>query len=117
MNDNNEAPVVTLRGLMEEKFANAKKSFGPVADRVGLTKELNELELDELLAGLLSNSLMWSIFEHKETEFLLSLAEGAKTEENAADVDRFVAGVRQLTAAEQDLGWRYVNFFLKCLKN
>lgn len=112
-NDNN-AP--SMASLMETKFANAKARFAEAAERVGLTKELNELELVPLLAALLSNSLMWSLFEKKETEFLLSLAEGAKTEENAADVDRLVKGVRALTRQELQLAWRYVNFFITCLK-
>ena len=60
--------------------------------------------------------MMWTLLEDRETEFLLSLVEGAKTEKNAAEVDRFVAAVRDLSEEDLATVWRYVNFFISCLK-
>lgn len=111
-----ESEPETLRDLMESKLRNAKQRFAEPAKKAGLDDRLKELTLDELLAGLLANSLVWSLLESCETEFLLSLAEGATNEENAEEVEAFVSAVRSLTPEELTLAWRYVNFFIKCLK-
>ena len=117
MSNDNNAPTPTLDTLMQEKLANAKQRFAEDAKDAGLGKELAEITVDDVLAQLLANRFAWSLLKDKETEFLLNLALGAKTEENAEQVDTFVAAVRSLPQDRLDLAWRYVHFFITCLES
>lgn len=111
---NNNA--VPLWELFAEKLENAKRRFAAHAEKHGLTERLQALTVEEVQVELLSQRLMWTLLEDEETEFLLNLAEAAKTPETATEVDRFVAAVRDLSPEELKLAWRYVRFFISCLK-
>ena len=111
---NNNA--IPLWELFAEKLENAKKRFSAHAAKHGLTEKLQALTVEQVQVELLSQRMMWALLEGEETEFLLSLAEGAKTSETAVELDRFVTAVRDLSEDDLKLAWRYVRFFISCLK-
>ena len=106
----------TVGELFAEKLDNCKRRFRLHAEKHGLTSFLEDLTPDRLMSELLCQRMMWALLEGEETDFLLSLAEGAKNAENASEVDRFVTAVRDLSDEDLKLAWRYVRFFISCLK-
>jgi hypothetical protein len=121
MNDNNSSAsaqdklsIITVGQLFAEKLENFKRKH--LADHL-TQEELASVTPDRVAAELLSIRVYWTLLDSRDTDFFLGLATCADMdEETNKRVAALVQSVRSADAAKVDEMWRYILFFLKCIK-
>ena len=97
---------VTLIELMKDKLANFKVRF---ADYIADDELAQSLTATELMGHLISVKPYWTTIESHDEQFIEDVLTLAK-------LPRYVALLQSLSNEERVLLWRYVDFFLACVK-
>jgi hypothetical protein len=117
----------TTMELLEEKLRNFKERFAQHFYDMGYTTEkIVEFTAVNLIAELMPVQMYWAMIETCNTDFFLALAAAKPPPPGLTDAQIndwckrqqiIINHVKHLSPDDLAVGWRYANFFLKCVRD